>query len=70
MADGNFNNDDKVDMNDLSVALTNYDKTYAAAAGASAAGITAIPEPSALALVAAGIVGLLAYVGRRRRDTI
>ena len=59
-ADGDFNGDGTVDISDLSNVLTNYDKT----AGASAAGIKAVPEPSTLLL--AGI-GATVLVWRRRR---
>jgi hypothetical protein len=42
--------------------LTNYGKTYSAAMG-----IKAVPEPGTLALIAAGLAGLLAYAWRKRR---
>jgi probable HAF family extracellular repeat protein len=60
--DGDFNGDGTVNITDLSNVLTNYDKT----AGVSVAGIQAVPEPSALALLAAGWLGLTAYVWRKR----
>jgi hypothetical protein len=59
-ADGDFNGDGTVNISDLSNVLTNYDKS------ATAAGIRAVPEPSMLALAAAGMAGLLACAWRRR----
>jgi hypothetical protein len=60
---GDFNADGKVDINDLTIVLANYGQSV----GASGAGIAAVPEPGALALLAAGSVGLLAYGWRRRK---
>ena len=58
---GDFQNDGKVDVNDLTIVLTNFGMTFSA-------GVKAVPEPSALAvLLAAGVVGLLAYAWRKRR---
>jgi uncharacterized membrane protein len=57
---GDFNGDGKVDINDLTIVLTNYGKT----AGLSFA---AVPEPSAIAILLAGAIGLLAYAWRRRK---
>ena len=46
----------KVDINDLTTVLSNFGRTSAAGAG-----IGTVPEPSALAfLAAAGVIGLLA----------
>ena len=59
---GDFNGDGKVDINDLSVVLTNYDKSI----GSSAAGMAAVPEPSCLALLFVGTCGLLAFARHRR----
>jgi hypothetical protein len=59
-ADGDFNGDGTVNISDLSNVLTNYDKT--AAAGAS---LAAVPEPSVLAMLAAGLLALLACARRR-----
>jgi hypothetical protein len=60
---GDFNNDGKVDINDLTIVLTHYNLSI----GASAGGIAAVPEPGALTLVAVGLVGLLACVWRRQK---
>jgi hypothetical protein len=51
-----------VDINDLTIVLTNYGNTYTAALG-----IKAVPEPGTLALIVAGLAGLLAYAWRKRR---
>jgi hypothetical protein len=59
---GDFDFDGVVTINDLSNVLTNYDKTF----GASASFRT-VPEPSSLALVGIGVMGLLAYARRGRR---
>jgi probable HAF family extracellular repeat protein len=60
--EGDFNGDGTVNISDLSNVLTNYDKT------ATAAGIKAVPEPSALVLLAAGAGGLLSCLWRRWRS--
>ena len=52
---GNFTGDGTVDINDLTIVLANYGQSE----GASAAGLAAVPEPGMLALLAAGVVGLL-----------
>jgi hypothetical protein len=57
---GDFDGNGTVDISDLSQLLTNFDKTVGAAAG-----ITAVPEPGALTLLAAGLVGLFACAWRK-----
>ena len=59
---GDFNNDGKVDINDLTIVLANYNKTLGAA---GPAGLSAVPEPSAMLLAAAALAGCLAYAARR-----
>jgi uncharacterized protein (DUF2141 family) len=56
---GDMNTDGKVDINDLTIVLTNYGTS-------SNADIKAVPEPSTIALLLAGAVGVLAYARRRR----
>ena len=56
---GDFNGDGRVDVNDLTILLSRF-------GASSGAGLQAVPEPCALAiLAAAGLVGLLACAGRR-----
>jgi autotransporter-associated beta strand protein len=61
---GEFTGDGTVDINDLTIVLANYNQTI----GSSAAGaIKAVPEPCTLALLAAGLAGLLACGAWRKR---
>ncbi len=60
---GEFTGDGTVDDNDLTIVRTNYGKTV----GASAAGTSAVPEPSCLVLLGIGGVGWLACLWRRRK---
>ena len=53
---GDFNGDGKVDINDLTIVLTDFGQSL----GTSGAGIAAVPEPGAVALLTAALVGLLA----------
>ncbi len=62
-AQGEFTGDGTVDINDLTIVLAHYGQT----AGASAGGISAVPEPSTLLLTAAGLLGLLACAWRIRK---
>ncbi len=59
-ATGDFVGDGKVDVNDLTIVLANFGRTFGAASGGN---VSAVPEPSTLALVAA--IGLLGFVWRR-----
>ena len=61
-AQGEFTGDGKVDINDLTIVLANYNQSV----GSSAGGLAAVPEPGMLVLLAAGLVGLLAYAWRKR----
>jgi probable HAF family extracellular repeat protein len=62
-AGGDFDGNGTVNISDLSKVLTNYDKSI----GSSAAGVRAVPEPSALLLAASGLIGLVAYAWRKRK---
>ena len=58
---GDFNADGKVDINDLTIVLSHYNQSL----GASAAGMTAVPEPSGVGLFGIGAISLMAYAWRR-----
>jgi hypothetical protein len=58
-SEGDFNGDGKVDVNDLTIVLSNFGQT-------SSASIKAVPEPATIAMLAGGLIGLLAYAWRRR----
>ena len=60
---GDFNDDGRVDVNDLTILLTSFGQSLGSPAGR----IAAVPEPSGLAALAAGSLGLLACAWRRRR---
>ena len=61
---GEFTGDGTVDINDLTIVLAHYGQSL----GSSAAGsVSAVPEPGALALLAAAFAGLLAYALRLAR---
>ena len=75
-----FNNDGVVDVQDLAILAANYrygvasdvvpayDGLDAAAIELlSLAGVTAVPEPGALVMLDAALIGLLAYVWKRHR---
>ena len=61
---GEFTGSGTVDINDLTIVLANYGQTD----GSSAIGLSAVPEPGAMAILAAGAAGLLACAWRRRRQ--
>jgi autotransporter-associated beta strand protein len=56
---GDFNYDGTVDGTDLNTALSNYNQHLSVGA--------AVPEPSMLLLAVVGLLGLLAYAGRKRK---
>jgi probable HAF family extracellular repeat protein len=58
---GDFNGDSKVDINDLTIVLAHYNQSLG-----SSAGVVAVPEPGAMALLAGGLLGLMAFLWRRR----
>jgi hypothetical protein len=60
---GDFTSGGKVDINDLSVVLTNYHRSVGAATG----GLVAVPEPGTLTLLGVALTGLLVRAWRKRR---
>jgi hypothetical protein len=64
-AQGDFNYDGNVDISDLSALGQHWNQSIAGFSGGEGGAI--VPEPSTLALLAAGLVGLLAYVWRKRK---
>jgi hypothetical protein len=60
-SEGEFTGDGTVDINDLTIVLANYGWT-----GVDGP-MKAVPEPGTLALIAAGLAGLLAYAWRKRK---
>jgi hypothetical protein len=56
---GEFAGDGTVDVNDLTIVLTNFGTS-------SGAGIAAVPEPSWVVLLTIGAMTLLALAKRRR----
>ena len=63
-SNGDFNADGKVDINDLTIVLTHYNQSVGSAA---CGGLSVVPEPSALVLLATALLGLLAQARRRWR---
>jgi autotransporter-associated beta strand protein len=77
-ADGDFNYDGVIDSTDLALVIGNYNQSLPSevfagdldAAGLAmlgAAGIHVVPEPGTLALLATGLLSLLAFAWRRGR---
>ena len=62
-AQGEFTGSGTVDINDLTIVLAHYNQS----AGSAGAGMAAAPEPSAVVLVGALVVGLLGYAWWRKR---
>jgi hypothetical protein len=62
-ADGDFDGSGTVDVTDLSKVLTDYNKGL----GSSSAAMRTVPEPGAPALLAGGLLGLLASARRKRK---
>jgi fibronectin-binding autotransporter adhesin len=65
-ANGDFNYDGSVNVADLTALLNNYNKSIGGSV-AAIVGSTAVPEPGTLALLAAGLLGLLVYAWRKRK---
>ena len=79
-ATGDFDYNNTVGSSDLSIVLTNFGQTLpstfnvasytnldaAAISMLNAAGIETVPEPSTLILLALGLIGVAAYIRRRR----
>ena len=59
---GEFTGSGTVDVNDLTIVLAHFGQTLGTAGGAS---FSAVPEPGAVLLLAAGVAGLLAYAVRK-----
>ena len=79
-AQGDFNNDGVVDVQDLALLAANYRHSLASDVAPaydgldaeaielfSRAGVTVVPEPGAIVLLATGLLGLLAYALRKRK---
>ena len=77
---GDFNNDGVVDVEDLALLAANYRHSYAsdvvpafdgldaeAIQLLSLAGVTVVPEPGTLIMLAVALIGTLAYACRRRK---
>ena len=55
-----------IDIIELTIVLSSYNTSYTY--GSSAVGTAAVPEPGALALLSASLVGVLACAWRRRKQ--
>ena len=58
---GEFTGDGTVDINDLTIVLANYGQSLSS----SVPGMEPVPEPRAVALLIAGLAGLLAYAPKK-----
>ncbi len=79
-ATGDFDYNDTVGSSDLSIVLANFGQTLPATFNVAsytnldaaainmlnAAGIKTVPEPGTIALLALGLIGVAAYIRRRR----
>ncbi len=59
-SEGEFTGNGTVDINDLTIVLAHYGQT-------SGAGISTVPEPASILLLAAGAIGLLVCAWRKRK---
>jgi autotransporter-associated beta strand protein len=66
-ANGDFNYDGSVNVADLTALLNKYNRSVGGIVAAGAMGSTAVPEPSSIALLTIGLLGLLAYAWRKRK---
>jgi hypothetical protein len=64
-AQGDFNYDGNVDISDLSALGQHWNQSIAGFSGGEGGAI--VPEPSTLVMLAAGLIGLLAYAWRKRK---
>ena len=60
--EGEFTGSGTVDINDLTIVLAHYGET-----SIGSASLAAVPEPVALAMLGAALVGLLAWMQRTRK---
>ena len=65
---GDLIGDGTVDINDLTIVLTHYGQT--AGSATAGCGVSAVPEPSALALLALAFLAPVSYACRPRRSRL